>query len=111
MKFHTQFNYEPKFEVSDSTIVTEPDLAMDVPTMIRRYAQGTLSGLSVRNLVFDDLDYPDPTEAPGFDLTDAEAYLRAISDKIDEHKKKDAAPSQPTTPASPPEVSSEVSQQ
>lgn len=105
MQFKTQFTYEPRFEVSDPTIVTEPGLAMDVPTMLRRYAQGTLSGLSVRNPVFDDLDEPDPTQTPGFDLTDAEAYLRHISDKIDASKRSSAAPPAAppaATPAAPP---------
>lgn len=94
MQFKTQFNFEPKFEVSDPKLITEPGLAMDVPTMIRRYAQGTLSGLSVRNPVFDDLDEPDPTETPGFDLTDADAYLRHISDKVAYAQRRDVAPSE-----------------
>lgn len=102
MKFKTQFTYEPKFEVSDSTVVTEPGLAMDVPTMLRRYAQGTLSGLSVRNPVFDDLDEPDPTESPGFDLTDADAYLRYISEKITASKRssRTAEPAESTAESS-----------
>lgn len=95
MKFKTQFNFEPKFEVSDPLVVTEPGLAMDVPTMLRRYAQGTLSGLSVRNPVFDDLDEPDPTESPGFDLTDADAYLRHISEKVELLQRRAAAPAEP----------------
>lgn len=65
----------------DQTLVTEPGLAMDVPTMLRRYAQGTLQGLSVRNPQFDDLDEPDPTENPDWDITDAEEYLRSFGDR------------------------------
>lgn len=103
MKFKTQFNFEPKFEVSDPFVLTEPGLAMDVPTMLRRYAQGTLSGLSVRNPVFDDLDEPDPTETPGFDLTDADAYLRYISEKVDYAQRRAAAPAaSPAEPAASP---------
>lgn len=103
MQFKTQFNFEPKFEVSDPLVLTEPGLAMDVPTMLRRYAQGTLSGLSVRNPVFDDLDEPDPTETPGFDLTDADVYLRYISDKVEYFQRKAAESSAaPAAPAEPP---------
>lgn len=104
MKFTTQYNFEPKFEVSDPSVITEPGLAMDVPTMLRRYAQGTLSGLSVRNPLFDDLDEPDPTETPGFDLTDADAYLRHISEKVEQAQRKASTPAAPYAepPAVPP---------
>lgn len=106
LMFRTQYNFDeiPMYvEHPDETLVTEPGLAMDVPTMIRRYAQGTLSGLSVRNPVFDDLDEPDPTETPGFDLTDADAYLRAISDKVSVHRasaaKKKTDPADAASPS------------
>lgn len=80
LPFKTQFNFDPSLaeEVMDQTLVTEPGLSMDVPTMLRRYAQGTLQGLSVRYPQFDDLDEPDPTESPDWDITDAEEYLRSF---------------------------------
>lgn len=83
----TKYNFIPvPYEQENNELLTEPGLAMDVPTILRRYAQGTLSGLSSRNPYYDDSDFPDPTENPDFDLTDADKIQKEIAERLNHSK-------------------------
>lgn len=88
MIFRTPYTFELKesdCETIDSVSETIPDQALTVQQLYERHLMGTLGNVGRNDSYYelpdgsDDFDSYDPISDPSFDLTDAQAELRALS--------------------------------
>lgn len=73
MKFVTIFDYVPERTPMDDSTITEPDLSFSVQELFERMAKGyplTANTIPTYYEEGEDIDNPDPSQRPGFDLTD-----------------------------------------
>lgn len=89
MMIRNHFNYDPSFnaEVVDSTSMAVPDQTYSVKELFQRMSRGLPLDDRVRpvSVYYDDdpdIDNPDPTQRPDFDLTDYDEEMRQIQDRV-----------------------------
>lgn len=84
MQYVHKDSYEPKASVMAEGNKTQPDLSYTVTQLFQRMAQGLPLADNVIPTYYDDnedIDNPDPTQRPGFDLADYTEEMQKIEAK------------------------------
>lgn len=90
MEYVHKDSYVPKASNVSSESQTEPSLSYTVTELFQRMAQGLPLANTIIPTYYDDnedIDNPDPTQRPGFDLSD---YTREMAEI--EAKRRDFEP-------------------